>query len=185
MIDKKRVEEAIHNLLIALGEDPTREGLEETPDRVARMYEEIFAGYEQNPDVILSKTFKEDHQEIVLVKDIPFYSHCEHHMVTFFGKAHIAYIPNGQVVGISKLARLVDCYAKRLQIQERMTSQIIDKLEERLKPFGSAVIIEAEHMCMTMRGVRKPGTKTTTSALRGIFKLDEKARNELMFLLKQ
>lgn len=185
MIDQAKVKIAVKMLLEAMGEDPNREGLLETPDRVARMYTEIFAGYDQDPAQILSKTFEADgHQDMVIVKDIPFHSHCEHHMVVFHGKVSIAYIPNGRVVGISKLARLVDCFAKRVQIQERLTSQIADEIEKTLKPFGVAVIIEAEHMCMTMRGVRKPGAKTTTSSVSGIFKLDEKARNELMHLLK-
>lgn len=184
MIDKVKVEAAVVMLLEAMGENPEREGLVGTPDRVARMYTEIFAGYDQDPAQILSTTFAEDHQEMVLVKDIPFYSHCEHHMVTFMGKVHIAYIPQGRVVGISKLARLVDCYAKRLQIQERMTSNIADDLAEHLGAYGVAVVVEAEHLCMTMRGVRKPGSKTVTSALRGLFKDDGTARAEVLALIK-
>jgi GTP cyclohydrolase I len=176
---------AVKDLLRSIGEDVSREGLLDTPARVARMYEEIFRGYNQDPKEILGTTFTEDHHELVLVKDIPFYSHCEHHMVPFFGVAHIAYIPNGNVEGISKLARLVDCFSRRLQIQERLTSQIADTIEEVLKPMGVAVIISAEHMCMTMRGVEKPGTKTITSAMRGVFMDNQNnARLELMSLIK-
>jgi GTP cyclohydrolase I len=153
---------------------------------VASLYEEIFAGYRQDPKEILAVKFNdEEHDELVLVKDIPFYSHCEHHMVTFFGKAHVAYIPNGGVVGISKLARLVDCYAKRLQIQERLTAQVADAIEGVLLPKGVGVIVEAEHLCMTMRGVQKAGAKTITSAMRGVFRdNDNNARAELMSLIK-
>lgn len=170
---------AVHDLLVSIGEDPNREGLVDTPKRVAKMYEEIFAGYQQNPADILKTTFDDNgRQDMVIVGPISFYSHCEHHMVPFYGEAYIGYIPNGRVVGISKLARLVDCYARRLQIQERLTGQIADAIETNLKPFGVAVVIQAEHMCMAMRGVKKPGTKTTTAALHGIFKLDDKARAE-------
>ena len=176
---------AVHLLLLSMGENPEREGLLDTPKRVAKMYDEIFAGYEQDPESILATTFDESHQELVLVKDIPFYSHCEHHMVPFFGTAHVAYIPNGKVVGISKLARLVECYAKRIQIQERMTSQIADDIEKYLKPRGVAVIIRAEHLCMSMRGVKKPGSNTVTSAMRGVFREDgNNARMELMNLIR-
>ena len=177
---------AVAALLGSIGEDTEREGLLDTPKRVAKMYDEIFSGYKMNPDDILQTTFNdEEHQEMVIVKEIPFYSHCEHHMVPFFGIAHVAYIPNGGVVGISKLARLVDCYAKRLQIQERMTSSIADDIMRVLKPLGAAVLIEAEHLCMTMRGVQKPGTKTVTSAMRGVF-LDDtnNARMEFLNLIK-
>lgn len=172
-------------LLSSVGEDTSREGLLETPLRVASLYEEIFSGYEQNPEEILETTFQdEQHQELVMVKDIPFYSHCEHHMVTFFGKVSVAYIPSGKVVGISKIARLVDCFAKRFQIQERMTSQIADTINEVLEPKGVAVIIEAEHLCMTMRGVQKADTKTVTSAMRGVFlEKDNNARIEFLSLL--
>lgn len=184
MINQEAVKKAVRELLVAMGENPDREGLLDTPDRVARMYTEIFAGYDQDPAAILNKTFEADHQELVLEKDIQFFSHCEHHTATFYGKVHIAYIPNGRVVGISKLARLVECFAKRLQIQERMTSQIADAVEKYLGTAGVAVVVEAEHMCMSMRGVRKPGTKTVTSAMRGLFKLDDKARNEVLQLIK-
>jgi GTP cyclohydrolase I len=163
-----------------------REGLLDTPDRVAKMYDEIFAGYGQCPGQILATGFDEEqHEEMVVVKDIPFYSHCEHHMVPFFGVAHVAYIPQGRVVGISKLARLVECYARRLQIQERMSSNIADDIMSYLDAKGAAVIIEAEHLCMTMRGVRKPGAKTTTSAMRGVFRENNhNARMELLALIK-
>lgn len=184
MIDKNGVAKAVRDLLVAMGENPDREGLLDTPDRVARMFTEIYAGYDMDPAAILSRTFQEDHQELVLVKDIPFFSHCEHHMATFYGKVHVAYIPQGRVVGISKIARLVECYARRMQIQERMTSQIADDLATHLNAYGVMVIVEAEHMCMTMRGVNKPGAKTTTSAVRGFFKEDDKARNEVLQLIK-
>jgi len=177
---------AVNLMLESIGENSHREGLLETPERVTSLYDEIFAGYSQVPKDILGITFEDEkHQELVLVKDIPFYSHCEHHMVTFHGIAHVAYIPNGKVVGISKLARLVDCFAKRLQIQERMTSQIADTIEQVLNPRGVAVIIEAEHLCMTMRGVQKFGAKTVTSAMRGVFlEQHNNARTELMNLIK-
>jgi GTP cyclohydrolase I len=178
-------QEAVKLLLDSIEEDSDREGLLDTPKRVAKMYEEIFAGYSQDPKEILSRTFQEEHQEMVLVKDIPFYSHCEHHMVPFFGVVHVAYIPQGCVVGISKLARLVECYAKRLQIQERMTSSIADDIEKYLNAKGVAVIVDAEHLCMTMRGVKKPGAKTVTSAMRGVFKDNtNNARMEVLNLIK-
>jgi GTP cyclohydrolase I len=172
-------------------EDPAREGLLETPMRVARMYEEIFGGYEMDPRAILNKTFEADgdaeediyNNGIVAVKEIPFYSHCEHHMVPFIGHAWIAYIPSDRVVGLSKLARVVECYARRLQIQERMTSQIADIIEEVLQPQGVMVVLKAEHLCMAMRGVKKPGTKTVTSCVRGVFR-DEAVRMEAMSLLE-
>jgi GTP cyclohydrolase I len=179
----KAREKAVQSLLLSVGEDPKREGLIDTPKRVARMYEELFAGYEQDPKKILSRVFTAESQDMVLVRNIQFYSHCEHHMVPFYGLASVAYIPNKKLVGISKLARLVECYARRLQIQERMTVQIADAIEEALQPFGVAVIIEAEHMCMKMRGIKNPCADTVTSTVRGIFKLDEKARSELMSLI--
>lgn len=185
MVDKIGVEYAVKLLLKALGEDPEREGLLDTPDRVARMYKEIYAGYDQDPAKILSKTFKEDHQEMVIVKDIQFYSGCEHHMAVFFGRVHIGYIPHGKVVGISKLARLVECFAKRLQIQERMTSQIADAIEQYLDVYGVAVVIEAEHMCMASRGVNKPGTKTQTAAMRGLFRDNCTTRAEFYALINR
>lgn len=169
-----------------IGETSNREGLIETPHRVAKMYDEIFGGYEQDPFLILSKVFKdEEHKEMVIVKDIEFFSHCEHHMVPFFGVAHIGYIPNGTLVGISKLARLVECFSKRLQVQERLTSQIADAINTHLQPMGVAVVIEAQHLCMSMRGVKKPSAKTITSAMRGVF-LDNanSARSEFLGLIK-
>lgn len=183
---EKRME-AVKMLLSTVGEDVDREGLQDTPKRVAKMYGELFSGYAKDPVAVLGTTFKdEDHQELVLVRDIQFFSHCEHHMVPFHGVVHIAYIPNGTIVGLSKLARLVEVFARRLQVQERLTSQIADTIEEVLKPLGVAVIITGEHMCMTMRGVQKPGAKTTTSAMRGVFRDDKNnARMELMMLLNQ
>lgn len=181
-VDKEHREYAINILLTSIGEDTQREGLVDTPRRVAKMYEEVFNGYRQNPKEILSTEFTEA-SELVMVKDIPFYSHCEHHMVPFFGKAHVAYIPDKKVVGISKIARLVDCFAKRLQIQERLTKQVADTLMEVTAPLGVAVVIEAEHMCMTMRGVQKPGTLTVTAAMRGVF-MEASTRMEFYQLLR-
>jgi GTP cyclohydrolase IA len=181
-LDPERVERAVKELLIAIGEDPDREGLVGTPRRVASMYEELFAGVDEDPSKHLTLTFAADHDEMVMVRDIPFASLCEHHLVPFMGKAHVAYIPgeDGRITGLSKLARLVDAYAKRLQVQERMTSQIADTLMATLTPRGALVVVEAEHLCMSMRGVKKPGTLTVTSALRGIFKDDPRTRAEAM-----
>ena len=167
---REEAEAAVRTLIAWAGDDPSREGLLETPARVTKAYGELFAGYDQDASEVLSKTFKEvgGYDDLVLVKGIPFYAHCEHHMVPFFGKAHIAYLPHDGVVGLSKLARLVEVYARRLQTQETMTAQIIDAINENLGPRGAAVMLEAEHMCMTMRGVRKPGSRTVTSAVRGI-----------------
>ena len=169
MVDQDKIREAVRLLLEGIGEDIGREGLAETPDRIARMYTEIFSGMEEDPAVPLSRVFSVDGGEMVLEKDIVFYSMCELHMMPFFGRAHVAYIPNGKVVGLSKLARTVEVYAKRLQIQERMTGQIADALMEHLGPKGAMVVLEAEHMCMTMRGVKKPGSKTVSIAVRGVF----------------
>ena len=178
--------DAVKMLLESVGEDVSREGLVGTPDRVDRMYEEIFAGYKQNPEDILSTTFDADeHKEMVIVRDINFYSHCEHHMVPFFGKAHIGYIPDGKVVGISKLCRLVECFARRLQIQERMTTQIANTIMEVLQPQGVIVVIEAEHMCMKMRGIKNPCADTVTSAVRGVFKDEVEARQEFLTLMRK
>jgi GTP cyclohydrolase I len=184
-IDQARAEAAIRELLIAVGEDPDRPGLKETPARVARAYAETFAGLWQDPREILATVFDEDHDELVLVKDIPMYSTCEHHLVPFHGVAHVGYIPgpDGKVTGLSKLARLVDVYARRPQVQERMTSQIADGLNDALQPRGVLVVIEAEHLCMAMRGIRKPGSTTTTSAVRGIFKENPATRAEAMSLV--
>ena len=167
MMDKTKLEQAVKDLLSALGEDTAREGLVDTPSRVARMYEEILAGYNDNPAVHLSRTFVEEGSDVVIEKDIDFSSTCEHHLMPFFGKVHIAYIPDGKVVGLSKLARVVDVYAKRLQLQERMNNQIADAIMEHLSPKGVAVVVEGEHTCMTARGVKKVGSKTVTYAVRG------------------
>ena len=184
-IDSARAEAAVRELLLAVGEDPDRPGLQDTPARVARAYAETFAGLRQDPYEILATTFDENHDELVLVKDIAMYSTCEHHLVPFHGMAHIGYIPgdDGRVTGLSKLARLVDVYARRPQVQERMTRQIADSLFDGLKPRGVIVVVEAEHLCMAMRGVRKPGTRTVTSAVRGIFKSDLRTRAEAMSLI--
>jgi GTP cyclohydrolase IA len=183
--DLPRIERAITEILLAIGEDPEREGLRETPARVARAYAEQFAGLGMRPADVLTTVFDADHEEMVLVKDIEVYSTCEHHLVPFFGRAHVGYIPNekGQITGLSKLARLVDLYARRPQVQERMTSQIADALMDTLEPRGVVVIIEAEHLCMSMRGVRKPGAKTVTSAVRGCFLSSKSTRAEAMTLL--
>ncbi len=185
-VDQPRAEAAVRELLLAVGEDPDREGLRETPARVARAYREVFAGLHVDPSEVLDKTFDEGHQELVLVKDIPIYSTCEHHLVPFFGKAHIGYIPGpeGRVTGLSKLARLVDLYAKRPQVQERLTGQVADALVEKLQPTSAIVVIECEHLCMAMRGIRKPGATTITSAVRGGFKSDARSRAEAMSLIR-
>jgi GTP cyclohydrolase I len=181
-VDIERVERAVTELLSALGEDPERDGLVKTPSRVARMYEEVVAGLSENPADHLEVTFAADHDEMVMVRDIPFASLCEHHLVPFIGRAHVAYIPgeDGRITGLSKLARLVDGYAKRLQVQERMTTEIADAIEEALDPRGVLVVVEAEHLCMSMRGVKKPGTSTVTSAVRGLFRNDSATRSEAM-----
>ncbi|MEV4789251.1 GTP cyclohydrolase I FolE [Streptomyces tuirus] len=182
--DEKRAENAVRELLIAVGEDPDREGLRETPGRVARAYKEIFAGLWQQPEDVLTTTFDIGHDEMVLVKDIEVYSTCEHHLVPFRGVAHVGYIPatSGKITGLSKLARLVDVYARRPQVQERLTTQIADSLMEILEPRGVIVVVECEHMCMSMRGIRKPGAKTLTSAVRGQLR-DMATRNEAMSLI--
>ncbi|WP_091059247.1 GTP cyclohydrolase I FolE [Klenkia brasiliensis] len=184
-VDHARAEAAVRELLLAVGEDPDRPGLRETPARVARAYAETFAGLRQDPATILSTTFDEDHDELVLVKDIPMYSTCEHHLVPFHGVAHIGYIPgqDGRVTGLSKLARLVEVYARRPQVQERMTKQIADAMVESLHPRGVIVVVEAEHLCMAMRGVRKPGSRTMTSAVRGVFKQSAATRAEALSLV--
>ena len=184
-MDKQRIENAVREILLAIGEDPEREGLLETPARVARMYEEIFSGLESNPEQHL-KIFHEpqEHNELVLVRDIPLYAVCEHHLLPFGGKAHIAYIPDkGKIIGLSKFARIVDCFARRPQVQERLTAQIADFLYKNMEPLGVAVVIEAEHLCMTMRGARAAGATTMTSALRGSMRSDAKTRSEVMALL--
>ena len=183
--DQARAESAVRELLIAVGEDPDRHGLEETPARVARAYKDLFAGLYADPDTVLDTTFDEQHDELVLVKQIPMYSTCEHHLVSFHGVAHVGYIPgvDGRVTGLSKIARLVDLYAKRPQVQERLTAQIADALMRKLNPRGAIVVVEAEHLCMAMRGVRKPGAVTTTSAVRGQFKVDAASRAEALDLI--
>jgi len=185
VFDQPRAEAAVRELLCAIGEDPDRHGLADTPARVARSYREMFAGLYTDPDSVLDTTFDEQHDELVLVKEIPLYSTCEHHLVAFHGVAHVGYIPgqDGRVTGLSKIARLVDLYAKRPQIQERLTAQIADALMRKLDPRGVIVIIEAEHLCMSMRGVRKPGAVTTTSAVRGQFKSNNASRAEALELI--
>jgi GTP cyclohydrolase I len=183
-VDKDKIEAAFRLILEAVGEDPEREGLAQTPNRVARMYEEIFSGMHEDPRDYLDVSFTEYHDELVLVKDIPLYSMCEHHFLPFYGLAHVAYIPKGgKVVGLSKLARVVESYARRPQLQERLTSQVADCIFDTLKPMGVMVIIQAEHMCMTMRGVKKPGALTITSAVRGIFETRPQTRAELLSLI--
>ncbi|WP_313815857.1 GTP cyclohydrolase I FolE [Citricoccus sp.] len=183
-VDRPRIEAAVREILEAIGEDPDREGLQDTPKRVAKAYDEFFAGLKQDPGSILGTTFDIAHEELVLVKDIPFYSTCEHHLVPFHGTAHIGYIPSpeGLVTGLSKLARLVEVFARRPQVQERLTTQIVEALMTHLTPRGAIVVIEAEHMCMSMRGVRKPGAKTVTSAVRGQLR-DSSTRSEAMSLI--
>lgn len=184
-MDKERIQNAVREILIAVGENPDREGLLETPKRVANMYEEIFAGLTEDPKQHIKLFNEQSNDEMVIVKDIPFYSMCEHHLLPFFGKAHIGYIPSdNKIIGLSKLARIVDNFAKKPQVQERLTSDIADFLNDNLQPKGVAVIMEAEHMCMTMRGARAAGSKTQTSALRGIMRTDAKTRAEVLSLFK-
>jgi GTP cyclohydrolase I len=183
-IDHARIESAVREILLAVGEDPQREGLDETPARVARMYAELFAGLHQDPRALLRKTFTQKYDEMVLVKDIRFSSMCEHHLLPFFGKAHIAYLPNGKIVGLSKLPRVVEAVAHRPQVQERMTEELADLLTEELAPRGVAVILEATHTCMTIRGVRKPDSICTTSSMRGAFRDNPSTRAELLSLLQ-
>ena len=182
-VDHERAERAVRELLLAIGEDPDREGLRETPARVARAYAEIFAGLHTDPTAVLDRTFSEDHRELVVVKDIPIYSTCEHHLVPFFGKAHIPG-ESGKVIGLSKLARVVDLFAKRPQVQERLTRQVADALVTKLEPHGVIVVIECEHLCMAMRGIRKPGAATVTSAVRGGFAHSAKSRAEALSLIR-
>ena len=184
-VDMARAEKAVRELLIAVGEDPDRDGLQATPARVARAYAEVFAGLFVNPDDVLETTFDENHDELVLVKDIPIYSTCEHHLVPWHGVAAVGYIPgaHGRITGLSKLARVVDLYARRPQVQERLTSQVADAVMQRLDPQGVIVVVQAEHLCMSMRGIRKPGTMTMTSAVRGIFQSDPRTRAEALNLI--
>nr|WP_018922229.1 GTP cyclohydrolase I FolE [Salsuginibacillus kocurii] len=184
--DHKKIEEAVRLILEGVGEDPDREGLLDTPKRVAKMYEEVFSGLNEDPEEHLNTVFGEDHEELVLVKDIPFYSMCEHHLVPFFGKAHVGYIPKGgHVTGLSKLARTVETVTRRPQLQERITSTIANTLVDILHPHGVMIVVEAEHMCMTMRGIKKPGAMTVTSAVRGTFESDAAARSEVLSLIEK
>ncbi|EGG32825.1 GTP cyclohydrolase I FolE [Paenibacillus sp. HGF5] len=182
--NREQIEYHVEQILKLIGEDPKREGLLETPARVTRMYEEIFAGYEVDPKEVLGVTFDENHEELVIVKDIVYYSQCEHHMAPFFGKVHIGYVPSGKIAGLSKLARLVEAVTRRLQVQERITSQIADIMVEALQPNGVMVVVEGEHLCMCARGVKKPGSKTVTSAVRGTFQSDSAQRSEFLSLIK-
>ncbi len=184
MVDQNKIKEAVKLLLQGIGADSESEGLLETPDRVARMYGEIFAGMDGDAGEPLSKVFTVEHNELVLEKDITFYSMCEHHMLPFFGKAHVAYVPDGRVVGLSKLARTVEIYAGRLQLQERLTGQIADAVMEHLAPQGVMVVLEAEHLCMSMRGVKKPGTKTVSQAVRGVFADNEALQSRFYQMLR-
>jgi len=186
LVDMEKIELAVHMILEAIGEDPDREGLMGTPGRVARMYNEIFSGLREDPEMYLDRVFSEEHEEMVLVKDIPFYSMCEHHLLPFYGKAHVAYVPRkGNITGLSKLVRVVEGFAKRPQLQERLTSQIANTIMKKLNPHGVLVVIEAEHMCMTLRGVHKPGSKTLTSAVRGVFQRSEATRAEAFSLIRK
>ena len=181
-IDTERIRKAVKEIILAVGEDTEREGLKKTPERVARMYAELLGGMHEDPKKHLS-IFSENYDEIVLLRDVPFYSICEHHLMPFIGSANVAYLPSGTVLGVSKLARIVDCFARRLQTQERLTYQIADFIMNSLKPKGVAVVLEASHSCMTIRGIKKPGSVMVTSALRGIFKRDSRSRNEVMSLM--
>ena len=184
-MDSEKIKEGVKLILEGIGEDIHREGLLETPDRIARMYEELAAGYTDDAAKHLRKRFRVDSNDMVIEKDIPFYSFCEHHMLPFYGTAAVAYIPNGEVVGLSKIARTLEVYAKRFQIQERMTAQVADVFMEELKPQGVMVLIEAEHMCMTMRGIKKPGTKTVTVVTRGVFENNEQLQNNFYRMLER
>lgn len=185
MVNQKKIEKAVKEILLAIGEDVNREGLKETPERVAELYADLFSGLHKDPARELTLFQQGEHEEMVMVKDIPFYSICEHHLVPFIGKAHVVYIPTkGKITGLSKLIRVVEGFAKRPQVQERLTGEIADCLMDKLKPRGVLVVIEAEHLCMSMRGVKKPGTKAITSAVRGVFRKDAKARSEALSLIK-
>jgi GTP cyclohydrolase I len=183
-IDQERIARAVREIIEAIGEDPGRDGLRETPERIGRMYAELFSGIHQDPLEVLRRGFSEDHKEMVILKDIPFYSLCEHHFLPFHGSAHVGYVPEGRIVGVSKLARVVDILARRPQMQERLTSQVADAIMEGLRPDGVAVVIEAEHLCMTMRGVQKPGTRMITSAIRGGFRRRGVTRSEFLSLVQ-
>ncbi len=183
MVDQEKIQKAIISIIEAIGDDPKREGLVGTPKRIAEMYADIFSGMHEDPQAHLKIGFEEGHQEMVITKDIPFYSMCEHHLLPFHGMAHIGYIPNGRVVGASKLSRVVDVFARRPQLQERLTTQIADMIVDSLQPRGVAVILEAEHLCMTMRGIKKPGSKMVTSAMRGLFRQRAATRAEFLTLI--
>jgi GTP cyclohydrolase IA len=185
VVDLKRIEEAVREILVAIGEDPDRDGLRQTPTRVAQAYAELFAGLRVDPAEVLTTTFEANHEELVLVRDIQVYSLCEHHLLPFHGTAHLGYIPgeDGRITGLSKLARLIEVYARRPQVQERLTSQIADLLMEKLQPRGVIAVLECEHMCMSMRGIQKAGSRTVTSAVRGVFQRDAKSRAEAMSLI--
>ncbi|MHC4293771.1 MAG: GTP cyclohydrolase I FolE [Planctomycetota bacterium] len=182
-IDTKRIEGAVEEILLAIGEDTKRDGLKDTPTRVAKMYTELLAGMHEDPKKHIGKAFKEKYDEVVLLRDIPFYSICEHHLMPFIGSAHLAYLPTGTVLGVSKLARIIDCFSRRLQVQERLTDQIADFIMDNLEPMGVAVVLEASHSCMTIRGIKKPGSVMVTSSLRGVFKKDPRSRNEVLSLM--
>ncbi|HLG72812.1 MAG TPA: GTP cyclohydrolase I FolE [Chloroflexota bacterium] len=179
-VDLARLQDAAREILYSVGEDPDRDGLRDTPLRMARMYAELFDGLQSDPADVLSAVFAEDHQEMIILRDIPFYSMCEHHLLPFHGVAHFGYLPNGRIVGLSKIARLVECLSRRPQVQERLSSQIVDVFCETLRPLGAGVVIEAEHLCMTMRGVKKPGSRMVTSALRGVFRELGSTRSEFL-----
>jgi GTP cyclohydrolase I len=183
-VDQELIARAVREMLAAIGEDPEREGLQRTPERIGRMYAELFSGLQQDPQDVLKEGFDEDHKEMVILKDIPFYSMCEHHFLPFHGAAHVGYVPEGRIVGVSKLARVVDILARRPQMQERLTSQVADAIMQGLEPDGVAVVIEAEHLCMTMRGVQKPGTRMITSAIRGGFRRRGVTRSEFLSLVQ-
>lgn len=182
-VDTERIEKAVREILLAVGEDLDREGLKRTPERIGRMYAELLGGMHENPKDHLRSVFTENYDEIVLLRDIPFYSICEHHLMPFIGTADVAYVPSGMVLGVSKLARIVDCFARRLQTQERLTYQIADFIMDSLHPRGVAVVLEASHSCMTIRGIKKPGSSMVTSALRGIFMKDPRTRSEVLSLM--
>ena len=182
-VDTERIEKAVKEILLAIGEDSDREGLKRTPERVGKMYAELLAGMREDPKDHLRSVFTENYDEIVLLRNIPFYSICEHHLMPFIGSAHVAYLPTGMVLGVSKLARIVDCFARRLQTQERLTYQIADLIMDSLHPQGVAVVLEASHSCTTIRGIKKPGSTMVTSALRGIFKKDPRTRSEVLSLM--
>ena len=184
-VDTERIKKAVAEILLAVGEDIGREGISETPERVARMYAELLSGMHEDPKQYIRRVFTENYDEIVLLRDIPFYSICEHHLMPFIGLAHVAYLPAGAVLGVSKLARIVDCFARRMQVQERLTDQIADFIMDGLKPRGVAVVLEASHSCMTIRGIKKAGSVMVTSSLRGIFKRDPKSRSEVMSLMRK